>query len=101
MKNTHNTQSNNSLIQLSNGKSVPPEILELVRLVVEDRIPNLSHDKLYTLRGIFGEEEWSYFDLMNKIDAGYCMVHLVAKGALPMISVNTCRHQSPKKYRLK
>ena len=96
-----NTQSNNSLIQLSNGKSVPPEILELVGLVVEDRIPNLSHDKSYTLRGVFGEEEWSYFDPMNKIEAGWSMVHLVAKGELPMISANECKHQSPKKYRLK
>ena len=96
-----NTQSNNSLIQLSNGKSVPSEILELVGLVVEDRIPNLSHDKSYTLRGIFGEEEWSYFDPMNKIDAGYCMVQLVSRGELPMISANECKHQSPKKYRLK
>jgi len=101
MKNTHNEQSNNTLIQLDNGKAVPPEILELVQLVVEDRIPNLSSDKAYTLRGIFGEKEWNYFNLKNKFDAGYCMVHLVGRGVLPMISANECKHQSPKRYRLK
>ena len=101
MKNTHNTQSNNSLIQLSNGKSVPPEILELVGLVVEDRIPSLSPAATYELQQICSDYFWDLFDDGERRRAGWCMVHLVEKGALPMISVNECKHQSPKKYRLK
>ena len=99
MKNTNNTD--NQTILLCNGCYALSGILDYVRYVVQDRIPNLSHDKSYTLREIFGEEEWSYFDPMNKIEAGWSMVHLVARGELPMISANECKHQSPKKYRLK
>ena len=99
MKNTTNTD--NQIILLCNGRYALSGILDYVRYVVLDRIPSLSHDGTYTLRQIFGEEEWNDLSSMNKIEAGWCMVHLVARGELPMISVNECRHQSPKKYRLK
>ena len=99
MKDTTNTD--NQIILLSNGRYALSGILDYVRYVVQDRIPSLSHDGTYTLRQIIGEENWNDLSSMNKIEAGWCMIHLVARGELPMISVNKCRHQSPKKYRLK
>ena len=96
-----NTQSNNSLIQLSNGTFVHPEFLIYIRDVVTARIPSLFPNTTYELQQICSDYFWDLFDDGEKRRAGWCMVHLAANGELPMISVNKCRHQSPKKYRLK
>ena len=99
MKNT--SDSNNQNILLSNGRYVHPDLLDWVRDVVTVRIPELPPLTPLTLREICGEDLWSLLDKGEQTRAGWCMVHLVARGELPMISVNECKHQSPKKYRLK
>jgi hypothetical protein len=99
MKNTTNTD--NQTILLCNGQSVHTDILDLIRFVVQEKIPELSPSKSYTLKQICGEESWDMFDKqIDKIEAGYCMVHLVEMETLPMISSNKCRHQYPKRYQL-
>ena len=99
MKNTNNTD--NQTILLSNGTFVHPEFLIYIRDVVTARIPSLFPNTTYELKQICSDYFWDLLDKGEKIKAGWCMVHLAANGELPMISVNKCRHQSPKKYRLK
>ena len=102
MKNfTHNEQSNNSTILLSNGRYVALEFLNYIRDVVTERIPSLSPDATYELKQICSDYFWDLLEKGEKRRAGWCMVHLVAKGELPMISVNKYRYQCPKRYQLK
>lgn len=75
--------NNSQFVLLSNGRYVDRDLLDLVRFVVLEKIPTLSPDIEYTLRQIFGEEKWNDLNKINKIDAGYCMVHLVKTGELP------------------
>ena len=92
MKNKKDTkETNNSMIQLSNRRYVHIDIFDIVRMYVEERIPVLSRDKSYTLKQICGDENWNKLSKVNKIDAGYCMVHLVEKG----------KGDNHKRYRLK
>ena len=93
-------ETNNSMIQLSNGRYVHIDIFDIVRMYVEERIPVLSRDKSYTLKQICGDENWNKLSKVNKIDAGYCMVHLVEKGELPFIAVKG-KGDNHKRYRLK
>ena len=99
MKNTNNTD--NQTILLCNGTSVHPEFLKYIRDVVTERIPELSFNTTYELKQVCSDYFWDLLDKGEKIKAGSCMVHLVARGKLPMISANKCKHQSPKKCRLK
>ena len=98
MKNTNNTD--NQTILLSNGRYALSGILDYVRFVVEERISALSHDKSYTLKQICGDEKWNKLNKVNKIDAGYCMVHLVEKGELPFKAAKG-KGDNHKRYRLK
>ena len=99
MKDTTNTD--NQTILLSNGRYVSIEFLNYIRDVVTARIPSLFPNTTYELKQICSDYFWDLLDKGEKIKAGHCMVHLVARGELPMISANKCKHQSPKKYRLK
>ena len=100
MKDINNTQSDGDLIKLCNGRYVHPDFLDLVRFFVEERIPVLSPNTAFTLKQICGEEKWDMLDdQINKIDAGYCMVHLVDKQELPFRVVKG-RHEYPKLYQL-
>jgi len=99
MKDTTNTD--NQTILLSNGRYVSIEFLNYVSDVVTARIPSLFPNTTYELKQICSDYFWDFFNEGEKKRAGWCMVHLVAREELPMISVNKCRHQSPKKYRLK
>ena len=101
MNDNNDKRNINKLILLSNGTSVHPEFLKYIRDVVTERIPELSFNTTYELKQVCSDYFWDLLDKGEKIKAGSCMVHLVAKRELPMISVNKCRHQSPKKYRLK
>ena len=93
-------KTNNSMIQLSNGRYVHIDIFDIVRMYVEERIPVLSLDKSYTLKQICGDENWNKLSKVNKIDAGYCMVHLVEKGELPFKAAKG-KGDNHKRYRLK
>ena len=99
MKNNDKTNNSNNPILLSNGCFVYPDIIDYVRSAVETRIPVLSPDTAFTLRQIIGEEFWGTLSKINKIDAGYCMVHFVKKGELPFRAVKG-RHEYPKLYQL-
>lgn len=99
MKDTTNTD--NQTILLCNGTSVHPEFLKYIRDVVMERIPELSPAATYELQQICSDYFWDLFDDGERRRAGWCMVHLVEREELPMISANECKHQSPKKYRLK
>ena len=99
MKNNHDIKNSNNPILLNNGCSVYPDILDYVRSVVETRIPVLSPDAVYTLKQICGEEFWGTLSKINKIDAGYCMVHFVEKRELPFRFVKG-KHEYPKLYQL-
>lgn len=83
MKNNNDGNNSKELIRLSNGCFVHPDILELVLFVLEERIPVLSADNVFTLKQIFGKKKWGLLDKVNQIDAGYCMVELVKKGEVP------------------
>ena len=100
MKNTTNTDNNTSIL-LSNGRRVHREFFDYVCDVITVRTPSLIPNTTYELKQIFGDYFWDFFDNGERSRAGKCMVHLVEKGTLPFISVNICRHQSPKKYQLK
>ena len=97
MKNTTNTD--NQTILLSNGCFVHPDLLNWVRDVVTLRIPELSPHTAYTLKQICGEYFWDKLSKLNKLDAGYCMVHLVKRGEVPFRVVKG-RHEYPKLYQL-
>ena len=98
---THNTQSNNSTILLSNGHYVQSDFLDYIQYAVIKRLPILSPHTSFTLKQICGDDFWNDLNPSEQQRAGWCMVHLVARQELPMISVNICRHQYPKRYRLK
>jgi hypothetical protein len=100
MKNKDNSKNSNGLIRLINGRLVPADLLDLVRFVVQEKIPALSHDTAYTLRDIFGKEKWSDLNPINKIDAGYCMVHLVKTGEVPFKFAKD-KGDNNKRYQLK
>ena len=96
---TTKTNNNNSTTILSNGRSVLIDLLDFVRFVVKERIAVLSPDNAFTLRQIFGEEKWGMLNKLNKIEAGYCMLHLVENGELPFRAVEG-KHEYPKLYQL-
>ena len=101
MNDNNNTNNNNSeLILLSNGCFVHPDLLNWVRDVVTLRIPELSPHTAYTLKQICGEYFWDKLSKLNKLDAGYCMVHLVEKGELPFKAAKG-KGDNHKRYRLK
>ena len=91
--------NDNKPVKLCNGPSVYSDILNFVLSVVLERIPDLSPDAVYTLEQIFGKKIWRAMEKINRIDAGYCMVHLVEKGQVPFIAVEG-RHEYPKLYQL-
>ena len=78
----NNSDTSNQYV-LDNGRYIDPDIMDIVHMYVEERIPSISPDKTYTLRQIIGEENWNELSKIAKLDAGYCMVHLVKTGVLP------------------
>ena len=99
MNNNDNTKKSNNPILLSNGCYVYPDILNFVRDAVTERTSMLSPDTVYSLKQIIGEELWDTLSKINRIDAGFCMVHLVAKRELPFRAVEG-KHEYPKLYQL-
>ena len=99
MNDNNDTRNKNKLIPLCNGRSVYPDIFDYVRSVAQERSSELSPDTPYTLKQICGEDLWGTLSKINKIDAGYCMVHLVKKREVPFKAVEG-RHEYPKLYRL-
>jgi hypothetical protein len=99
MKNTTNTD--NHTILLSNGRFVQSNFLDYIHWAVIERISLLQPLTTYTLKEICEDDFWSDLNPSEQQRAGWCMVNLVARGELPVISVNECRHEYPKKYRLK
>ena len=94
-----NTTNDNSMILLTNGRYVHPDILDIVRMFLEERIPVLSPDNAFTLKQICGEKNWKMLSKVNKIDAGYCMVHLVKTGEVPFRAVKD-KGDNNKRYQL-
>jgi hypothetical protein len=96
----NNNDNNSQFILLSNGRYVDRDLLDLVRFVVLEKIPTLSPDTDYTLREIFGKEKWNDLEKVNKIDAGYCMVHLVKTGEM-LFKFAKDKGDNNKRYQLK
>ena len=92
--------NDNKPVRLCNGPSVYPDMLNFVLSVVQERIPDLSPDAVYTLEQIFGKKIWNTMEKINKIDAGYCMVHLVEKREVPFKAVKG-KGDNHKRYQLK
>jgi hypothetical protein len=99
MKNTNNINNNFLTIILCNGCSVSPDLLDFIRFVVLERISELPSQMALTIREICGEENWDMLTPMNRIEAGWCMVHLVEKGEVPFIKVEG-KHEYPCLYEL-
>ena len=97
MTNTKN--NNNQTIFLCNGCYVHPDIMDIVLMYLEARIPVLSPDNAFTLSQIIGEDNWDDLNKRDKIESGYCMVHLVEKGQVPFVAVEG-KHEYPKLYQL-
>ena len=95
-----NTQSNNSLIQLSNGKSVQSDFLDYIQYAVIKRLPVLSPHTSFTLKQICGDDFWSDLTSGEQKRAGSCMVHFVAKGELPFKTAKG-KGDNHKQYQLK
>ena len=91
--------NNNKTIFLCNGRSVHPDLLDIVRMFLDERIPVLSPDNAFNLKQICGEKNWDKLSKANKLDAGSCMVHLVEKKEVPFKAVKG-KHEYPKLYQL-
>lgn len=100
MRNETNAIRNCSKVLLHNGHTVYPEFLNCIRYAVEARIPSLTHNMKTTLKNICGNEFWNLLSRGEKSMAGWCMVHLVASGDLPLLFAEA-NHEYPKYYMLK
>jgi hypothetical protein len=80
--------------------SVPAKFYTAIRLQVEEVIPALKHDEVYTLEMLCGEVFWDTLTNGKRRMAGRCMTHMVANNLLPLRSVKG-RHEYPKLYQLR
>lgn len=87
-------------VLLNNGRVVHSDMLKLVRIVVEDRVPSLPHSAKFTLKKIFGEGLWGELNPGEQRTAGLCMSHMVTAGELPFV-VAESKHEYPVYYQLK
>jgi hypothetical protein len=82
------------------GYCVPAEFYMAIRLQVEEVIPALVPDEVYTLEMLCGEVFWEPLTDGERRKAGRCMRHMVANNLLPLRPVKG-RHEYPKLYQLR
>ena len=92
--------STDTVMILSNGKSVPRYLYISVQDQVAQIIPALIPGASYKLRTLCGERYWGKFSDGDKRKAGWCMTHLVDNNLLPLCFAEHI-HEYPKYYRLK
>ena len=75
-----------------------PEIMDFVRYVAEDRIPELPYHVEMTAEDICGKDAWELLEEGEARLAGKCMRRLVKDNELPLDPVQTI-HEYPLYYR--
>ena len=71
-----------------------------IRHQVEEILPALERDEIYTLEDLCGETFWGLLTSGKRKIAGKCMAYMVASNRLPLRFVG-CPHGHPKKYQLR
>ena len=71
-----------------------------VRLQVEEIIPALERDEIYTLEELCGDAFWGPLTSGECKMAGKCMAYMVVNNRLPQLRFVGCPHENPKKYQL-
>lgn len=87
-------------MMLCNGRSADHDFLNLIRVVVAERLRSLPPGAKFPLKDICGEDFWKELDDGERRTAGHCMMHLVKTGELPLIIAES-RHEYPVYYQLK
>jgi hypothetical protein len=82
------------------GYCVTTEFYTAIRHQVEEVIPALDPDAVYTLEMLCGEVFWDSLTDGKRRKAGRCMTHMVTNNLLPLRSVEG-RHEYPKLYQLR
>ena len=80
--------------------TVPAAFYNAIRLQVEEIIPALERDEIYTLEDLCGETFWGQLTSGERKMAGKCMAYMVANKRLPLCFVGCPHGGHPKKYRL-
>ena len=86
-------------IILNNIYTVSADFYDAVRHQVEDIIPALDPNEIYTLEMLCGDEFWQSFTAGEQKMAGRCMADMVVTHQLPFRFVQG-EHEYPKLYQL-
>ena len=100
---TENHNNVHTYIMLSDGYrfyTVPATLYNAVQLQVEEIIPALDRDEIYTLEELCGKEFWDSLTAGEPSMAGRCMAHMVVNNLLPL-SFADYKHEYAKRYRLR
>ena len=88
------------MLVLSNGDTILEDTYTRVLKQVEEIVPALEPSESYTLETLCGEEFWNGLAVGERRMAGRYIAHVAKQGPFPLEFVG-CKHQYPKKYRLK
>ena len=92
------TQYKEIIILPHSFQAVDADFLNRIRLVVAARISALQADMKYTLKQICGKDFWDELNDGERRRAGWCMMHFVVRGELPLSKAES-RHEYPIYYR--
>jgi hypothetical protein len=86
-------------VVLYDGYTAPAYLYNAVRYQVEEIIPAVDPDEIYTLEILCGEAFWQSLTAGEQKMAGRCMAHMVITKQLPFRFVQG-KHEYPKLYQL-
>ena len=94
-----NTEPTVTYTVLYDGYTVSADFYDAVRHQVEDIIPALDPDGIYTLEMLCGNEFWQSLTAGEQKTAGRCMANMVVTNQLPFRFVQGV-HEYPKLYQV-
>ena len=94
----NNNIQNSSTTILCNRHRMDTDFLNVIYVVVQERVPSLPYDDNLTLKKICGTAFWEELEGYEVEMAGLCMSHLVTTNAVPMEHAGRDTHNA-KLYR--
>ena len=88
---------NGLIIHLGGRFTVTQGNFDFYRELVETVIPDMEMGKSFTLKKLFGEEFWEYFDDWERRLIGKCVAFMVTRNLLPLRFTGSIK-TNPKHY---
>lgn len=88
------------MVIISDGYVAPKPFYDHIKALIEEVIPYLIPEGIYTAKMLCGPEFWDSLNGNEPALAGRCVFDMVRKEILPLRVIG-CEHQYPKRYTLK